>query len=228
MQFKRLNMERLTEEQYKELILKTEVIEKDQFGEKVLRYSDGSYMKIFRLKRFFSSALIYPYWRRFVRNAYGLKRKKIPTIEKIVSIVSIPHLKKTGVLYLPLVGDTLKTVLNENKLTDDLIFKFGEFVAILHHKGIYFSSLHLGNVVLTKENAFGLIDISDMRIVPFPIPLFTKKANLDYLFRCRQGMKLLSSAQREKFIAGYVKQSPKALKAVMQKDLEEKHKKLQG
>ena len=219
-------MKKMTEEQYNELVKKTEIIEIDQFGEKVLKYPDGNYMKIFRLKRFFSSALIYPYWMRFVRNTYGLKRKNIPTIEKLISIISIPHIKKTGVLYVPLRGDTLKTVVNKKNVNDKLIFEFGEFVALLHRKGIYFSSLHLGNVVLTENQEFGLIDISDMRIVPFPIPLFTKKANLDYLFRCKQGMKLFTSEQRKEFINGYINNSPKSLTKVMKHFLEQKDQKL--
>ena len=219
-------MEKLTEEQYNKLIETTEIIESDKFGAKVLKYPDGNYMKIFRLKRFFSSALIYPYWMRFVRNTYALKRNNFYTIEKIISIVSIPHIKKTGVLYIPLKGETLKTELKRKTLNNKLIFEFGEFVAQLHRKGIYFSALHLGNVVLTKNKKFGLIDISDMRIVPFPIPLFTKKTNLDYLFRCRQGMKLLTKEQRQEFINGYLNKTPKSLRKKLELFLKQQEEKL--
>jgi len=216
----------LTENEYKELLTVTETIEKDQSGEKVLKYSDGKYMKLFRRKRFFSSALIYPYWRRFVRNAHGLKRKGIPTIEKIEKIVRVPHLRKTGVLYQPLQGETLKHLILNQKAKKKLPEEFGAFVATLHRKGIYFSSLHLGNVILTDSNELGLIDISDMRIVPFPIPLFTRKTNLDYLFRCRQGMKIFDPEQRQEFIKGYLDKTPKALRKIMTQFFEQQLKKI--
>lgn len=48
----------------------------------------------------------------------------------------------------------------------------------LHRKGIYFRSLHLGNVILTPNGEFGLIDFSDMRIYPWPLPKFMRVRNI--------------------------------------------------
>ena len=210
-------MKKLSEKDYKLLLEETEIIESDKFGEKVLKYKDGHYMKLFRLKRLFSSALIYPYWKRFVHNASGLKRLGIPTVQKIDEVLRVPHAKKTAVIYQPLAGDTLKQVNARGEFNSSLIRKFGQFVAQLHHKGVYFSSLHLGNVVLTEDNEFGLIDISDMRIVYFPIPLWTRETNLDYLFRCRQGLKLLSPEERTEFIEGYLEESKPSVRPRMEK-----------
>jgi tRNA A-37 threonylcarbamoyl transferase component Bud32 len=215
----------LNESEYKELLKETETIEKDQSGEKVLKYTDGKYMKLFRRKRLFSSALIYPYWRRFVRNAHSLKKKGIPTIDKIESVVRVPHIKKTGVVYLPLKGDTLKFLIVNKNAPSNLPEQFGEFVSELHHKGIYFSSLHLGNVVMTASGEMGLIDISDMRSVPFQIPLFTRKTNLDYLFRCRQGMKLFTDSEQNEFIDAYLKNTPHAFKKQLTEFLDRQLKK---
>jgi tRNA A-37 threonylcarbamoyl transferase component Bud32 len=208
-------MKVLSKDEYQQLLKETKVIEQDKHGEKVLEYPDGRYMKLFRLKRLISSALIYPYWRRFVRNAKGLKRLEIPTVATIESVLKVPHIKKTAVIYQPLLGDTIIHLYKKNTLTNELIKQFGEFVATLHYKGVYFSSLHLGNVVLTPENKLGLIDISDMRIVRFPIPVFTREANMRYLFHCRQGLKLLSPTGVEHFIEGYLSKTKQKTKPRM-------------
>ena len=210
-------MKVLSEEAYQQLLKETKVIEQDKHGEKVLEYPDGRYMKLFRLKRLISSALIYPYWRRFVRNAKGLKRLEIPTVAKIETVLKVPHIKKTAIIYKPLHGDTIIHLYKKDQLTNELLKQFGEFVAMLHYKGVYFSSLHLGNIVLNLDNKFGLIDISDMRIVRFPIPVFTREANLRYLFHCRLGLKLLSPTGLEHFIEGYLERTKLRTKPRMTK-----------
>jgi hypothetical protein len=200
-------MKILSKHEYQQLLETTKIIEKDKHGEKVLEYPDGRYMKLFRLKRLISSALIYPYWRRFVRNAKGLKKLNIPTIDSIEEVLKVPHIKKTA-------------------MTDELIKQFGEFVANLHYKGVYFSSLHLGNVVLDPDNKLGLIDISDMRIVRFPIPVFTREANLRYLINCHQGLNLLESKGLKIFTEGYLSKTKTATRPRMENFFNEQHENL--
>jgi hypothetical protein len=69
--------------------------------------------------------------------------------------------------YHPLVGKTLREIRQEGldpDSEDRLREAFTRFVIRLHECGVYFRSLHLGNVVYTPEHRFGLIDISDARI----------------------------------------------------------------
>ena len=145
-----------------------EVLEADVFGEKVLRLKDGFILKLFRRKRRISSASLFPYARRFLVNAIKLERMGIP-VPRMVWHARIPSIERDAVLYEPLPGRTLrelsregldqqgKTVMRET-LT--------RFVIELHRRGVYFRSLHIGNVVLTPERKFGLIDFSDLRIYP--------------------------------------------------------------
>ncbi len=199
-------MRQITQTKYIDLLNKSKVIEADNFGEKVLRLPNGNYMKLFRRKRLFSSALFYPYWLRFVWHASALKRLNILTIGTVIEIVKIPHAKKTAVIYEQLPGQTIKQLLEKNSFDNNLIEKFGEFVALLHKKGIYFSSLHLGNIVLTPEEKFGLIDICDIRFVYFALPLFALKTNIRYFSFSRQGLKLLNNKNKiDIFISAYIK-----------------------
>ncbi|RLD10745.1 MAG: toluene tolerance protein [Chlamydiae bacterium] len=209
-------MRKIKENEYKELVAKSKAIEADSFGEKVLQFPNGNYMKLFRRKRLFSSALFYPYWLRFIHHISKLRRLGIPTLKSVIEVVKIPHAKKVAVIYEPLPGFTIKELLQSSSFDDKLIKKFGVFVANLHKKGVYFSSLHLGNVVLTPKGDFGLIDISDLRTFPFAIPLFALKTNMQYLFQSRQGLQLINDESKiDIFISAYVKNITERNKAEM-------------
>jgi tRNA A-37 threonylcarbamoyl transferase component Bud32 len=153
----------LSQDSYDRLIHNSIVLERDKRADKVLQLADGSFLKLFRKKSFFSSATIQPYSRRFIVNASGLQSNGIPTINP-VALFNIPPIAHTAVHYKPLPGKTLRQVANEHTFDFALAQKLGEFVATLHHKGVYFRSLHLGNIVLTPEGSMGLIDIADMSV----------------------------------------------------------------
>ncbi len=55
---------------------------------------------------------------------------------------------------------------------------FTRFVIGLHDKGIYFRSLHLGNVVCTPDGRLGLIDFSDLRIHPWSLGNYLRARNM--------------------------------------------------
>ena len=84
-----------------------EVTAADLFGDKVLHLEDGTYLKLFRIKRLFSSARLFPYWRRFASNASRLTELGVLTFT-VREIYDIPHLDRTAVHYDPLPGQTLR------------------------------------------------------------------------------------------------------------------------
>ena len=59
----------------------------------------------------------------------------------------------------------------------------GAFIAKLHDRGVYFRSLHLGNIVMTPEGTLGLIDIADMRFSRGQLTASQRKRNLRHLLR---------------------------------------------
>ena len=154
----------------------------DQHGDKVLLLADGTYLKLFRVKRLVTSARFSPYWRRFVRNARRLTERGVPTL-KVREIYDIPHLARTAVHYDPLAGMTLREI---SDLNADLVRKLGHFLTILHERGVYLRSLHLGNVVLTPEGELGLIDIADMRFRQCPLSRRLRVRNYHHLCRYDQ------------------------------------------
>lgn len=155
---------------YEALRKDAEVIEADFFGDKVLRLVDGNFMKLFRRKRLISSAAFSPYAQRFADNALELKKRGVPCPD-VLATYRVAKIARDVVHYEPLPGLTLRQLIADPARFNDplLLAQFGRFVANLHNQGIYFRSLHLGNVVMTPENELGLIDIADMRTLRRPL-----------------------------------------------------------
>lgn len=173
-------MERLGKEEYLALREGAEVLEQDYFGDKVLRLSDGTILKLFRRKRLLSSATVRPYAKRFAANVAALAKLDIP-VPRILRVMRIPSIERDAVLYEPLPGRTLRELrrsgldeVSERQLKGATV----RFIVELHDKGVYFRSLHLGNVVRMPDGRFGLIDVADLRIHPWPLGRYLRARNL--------------------------------------------------
>ncbi|AUN95692.1 BUD32 family EKC/KEOPS complex subunit [Pseudazoarcus pumilus] len=157
------------------------VVEADPWGDKVLLLPDGTYVKLFRRKRLISSAAWYPYARRFADNAAALAVRGVPC-PRVIDVLRIPAIERDAVHYHPLPGETLRALVRGGAMDDNenayLRDAFNRFVRRLHDQGIYFRSLHLGNVVMTPLGELGLIDISDIRVHRGPLSRFWRMRNL--------------------------------------------------
>ena len=159
------------------------ILEKDSYGPKVYLLTDGNILKLFRRKRFFSSALLRPYSKRFIDNAVKLQERGIPTLT-VLEYFQLDAAGMTAVLYSPLPGETLRQIANKEGF--DWEQNLDPLVALirrLHTAGIYFRSLHLGNIVVTPDNRMGIIDVADMRFLGAPLPRHLVKRNLRHFAR---------------------------------------------
>lgn len=178
------------------------ILEQDERGIKVMRLNDGQILKIFRIRNAYSLARWYSYARRFCKNAGRLHHLDVSTIH----IKQLYHLETPGVtavLYEPLQGDTLRQLLAVRSLTALEAHRLGEFFANLHQKGIHFRSLHLGNIVLSTQGEFGLIDIADMRIYPWPLWCNTRVRSFRHIQRYPSDIQALGSASWQQVLAAY-------------------------
>ena len=105
-------MRAISKSEYDELLARSEVVEQDRRGEKVIHLPDGNFMKTFWYRYRVSSRRIYPEWLRFSLHARSLKLRHIHTIT-VVECVRIPHLKRTAVIYSPLEGRSLRQIAEE-------------------------------------------------------------------------------------------------------------------
>lgn len=182
-----------------------EILASDSFGAKVLRLKDGSIIKLFRTKRIISSAFFYPYALRFVNNASRLKGMGISTVT-VIDYYKIPPIKRTAVHYMELEGDTLRNHIMHHSLDIKITQKLAAFIAMLHNEGVYFRSIHFGNILITPDNSFGLIDIADMKIKNHSLNIGKRIRNFNHLTRYEIDKNSLKQ-QKEIFIREYLKTS---------------------
>lgn len=197
--------QRLEPAAYQELLARCTVIEQDTFGEKVLRTPEGFMVKIFRRKRLLSTAMLTPYARRFVRNAGRLAARGITTVE-ICSQAYCPPLKRHVVIYRPVPGRTLRDALLAwpDKAPHHLGMA-ASFIASLHQKGVYFRSLHFGNLIVPDEgNILGLIDVADMTFRSRPLAIRLRARNFKHLMRCREDSEVVERFGCRRFIDYYL------------------------
>lgn len=192
----------LSHDQYRTLRADAQVIEADGHGEKVLRLADGTFLKLFRRKRLVSSALLYPYAKRFADNIEALKSRGIacPTV---IGVYRVAAIQRDLVHYRPLLGKTLRQF-DDPVERIALRARFGAFVAELHNKGIYFRSLHLGNVILGSDGALGLIDIADLSASGRSLSKRKRIRNFRHIFRYAADQEWLTGNGDCVFFSSYV------------------------
>jgi len=155
-----LPVQKLSLEGLEQLSREARIIEEDGLGPKVLRLTDGSFLKLFRRRRWYTSGSFNPYSERFAVNSEQLRQMGIPT-PQILNLYRLDD-GSSAVHYTPLAGHTLRQVLQSitaPAVRQALVERFGKFMAQLHEKGVYFRSLHLGNVLVLEDGEFGLIDL---------------------------------------------------------------------
>ncbi|HDY98799.1 MAG TPA: toluene tolerance protein [Pseudomonas sabulinigri] len=180
-------MQPLSRDQFDAMRLGASVLEEDGHGVKVLRLADGTFLKLFRRKSWLSKNAFFTPAERFAENAALLQQRHIPC-PQIIALYHLPDPYRSVVHYSPLAGNTLRQLLNDSSGIDsfELLMNLAAFVTSLHDKGVYFRSLHLGNIVLTPDNEFGLIDISDMRCLNRPLSKRLRARNYQHLLRYEQ------------------------------------------
>jgi len=181
-----MHAHRLCQRDLQQLTHNALVLEADSLGPKVLRLEDGQFLKIFRRKRWLTSALLRPYSRRFINNAKRLQSLGIATLNAR-TLYELPDKSISAVLYTPLPGTSLAQLAEQPDFSwVPILPELIRFVRELHRKGIYFRSLHLGNIVLTPQGSLGLIDIADMRFLGRPLPKHLIRRNLAHFNRYLQ------------------------------------------
>lgn len=198
-------MKKISYEQYIALHNGAEILASDSFGKKVLRLKDGSIIKLFRTKRMISSALFYPYALRFANNSSKLKKLGINTVT-VINAFKIPAIKRTAVHYIELEGDTLRNHIMHHSLNGNVAQKLAAFIARLHNEGVYFRSIHFGNILIISDKGFGLIDIADMKTRGQPLSLRERTRNFFHLTRYEIDKKSLQP-EKNAFIESYISKS---------------------
>jgi len=196
MQIKPLNQDELGL-----LTLDATVIEQDYHGIKVMKLADGRFLKFFRRKRLFNRELLAPAALTFARHARELRKLKIPTL-RVLSIHRLIGANYSVALYEPLSGRPLRQLLAEGAVDRDLMYRVGVFIARLHRLGVLFRSLHPGNIVIDAGRV-GLIDLLDMRLVPWSLSRWARRRNWRHFLRCPEDRPHLKAELIDELLLGY-------------------------
>ncbi|WP_022961405.1 toluene tolerance protein [Halopseudomonas pelagia] len=193
-------MNKLSREEFEARSQGAKVLEKDRYGEKVLQLRDGTFLKLFRRKSWFSKTAFYPPAKRFAANATELHRLGI-RCPVVLGLYQMSDPYRSIVHYQPLEGTTLRQLLNEQPTLEqiELFADLASFISTLHDLGVYFRSLHLGNIVRTPDGALGLIDISDMRCLGKPLSKGLRARNYQHLLRYEEDWALVHPRVRAFF-----------------------------
>lgn len=201
---------KLDKTSFDELTRGATTLEEDGLGPKVLRLQDGTFLKLFRRRHILSSETLSPYAQRFSDNAQRLASLGF-TSPKIISTHKLEDaINTSAVRYQPLPGETLRSRLTQSNEEERraLVSMFGEFLAQLHQAGIYFRSVHLGNVLCLPDGRLGLIDLADMTIGHAPLGTCKRLRNLKHMQRYAQDRQWLFETHSAALLEGYARHAP--------------------
>ncbi len=172
----------VTANEWQQWLAQGKVLEKDIRGPKVLRLDDGRILKIFRPRRKLWLARLLPQARRFARNAAELAARgfAVPQPDECLWVERARAV--CACLYPPLPGESLAQIWERSPAEfAALLPDFAAFIHQLHQRGVYFRSLHLGNVLRLPAGGFGLIDFLDTRFHRGPLGRSLVQRNLQHL-----------------------------------------------
>lgn len=159
-----------------------EIIEQDGRGPKVLRMPDARLLKIFRPRRRLWLARLQPPAQRFAQNAARLSALGISTPQVGECLWLDQRLAISACLYQPLPGQSLDRIFRQQRSEfDALLPELAAFMRKLHRLGIYFRSLHLGNILRLPDGNFGLIDFLDIQFKCGALNTWQVRRNFQHL-----------------------------------------------
>ncbi|AEF24126.1 phosphotransferase [Pseudomonas fulva] len=157
-------MRSVTAQQLESWLEGGKVLEKDGRGPKVVALTNGLFLKIFHTRRHPLLARLQPAAKRFADNANRLNLLGIAA-PKVVDLFWLERTQGlSGCLYEPLPGQSVEQIyLAAPQQAQQWLGSVAQFIRHLHRQGIYFRSLHLGNILRLPSGNYGLIDILDLQ-----------------------------------------------------------------
>ncbi len=178
-----------------------EVIGGQREEPKVLAAPDGDFIKFFRQRKLISTSRFRPQALQFVKNSIALREYgiKAPMCDRMY------RCRKLGVdviRYQGVIGEEVRDLVSAGDLS--ILDRLPAYLETLHSKGIMFRAIHLANILVTPENEFALIDISDLDIKSGPMNTWRRARNILHLLNKRDDREYFTAYGRERFVEGYL------------------------
>lgn len=189
---------------YQQLIDGSTLLREDLHGPKVYQASDGRIVKLFRVKRWLSSAMLYPYSLRFKHNALRLRRRGFTCVQ-VDEVFACLAIRRHGIVYQRLEGEPLdELLLADGALALEIYREYAAYIARLHAHKVYFRSLHPGNVLRLADGSYGLIDVGDVRFPWLPLSAARRRRNFRHLLRSEEFHAVLQRYPAADFVDAYL------------------------
>ena len=186
-------MNKITRQELDALCLNGKAIDLQGGYPCVVLHPDGTITKIWAVKkRFLSSNTLSPYSRRFVDNAAKLKNRGV-TVPEILDHAAVEHSHIKTVTYRSLPGKSIRDLLKEEPDRVN-IQSLCQYIHSLHEKGIFFRSIHLGNIIQLPGGDYGLIDFTDVTFFKHLVPLARRAANIAFPLRYSEDIQRIEEA----------------------------------
>ena len=174
----------VTAQQLESWLAGGKVLEKDGRGPKVVSLDSGLFLKIFHTRRHPLLARLQPAARRFANNARRLQQLGIAAPQVVELFWLDRNRGLSGCLYQPLPGQSVEQIfISDPQQGRQLLDSLAVFIRRLHRQGIYFRSLHLGNILQLPGGDYGLIDILDLQHKRRPLNRWQIQRNFQHLRR---------------------------------------------
>lgn len=168
---------------------------------RVLRTKDEQVIKVFRRRKILTSGLWAPPAKRFQENAARLLTLGV-CAPKVNQYLYCPQQHTHIILYPILPGQDLRALVAQRGI--EALARLPMFLSHLHHLGIYFRAIHLGNILRINEEQLGLIDLSDLAFKSRSLRIWERGRNLAHLFNNRDDEDNLQQFGVSRFMKEYV------------------------
>ena len=169
-------MENLSRHQFELLIEGATVLADSHRGPHVYLTPDNKVVKMFRQKRLLTTNRLDPYARRFERNANRLKVLGFNSVT-VEKVARCRDLNKHLVIYPLLPGQTIRELAERPDDQRNALDRLPGYLCELHHRGVYYKALHLGNVLVQTDGTFALIDIHWTKFRSRPVSVNNRLRN---------------------------------------------------
>ncbi len=196
-------MDNLSSIQFERLVEGARVLTQGRRGPCVYLTPAGKVVKLFRQKGWWSSNRLYPYARRFARNAERLRELGFTSVN-VERLAECRDLKAHLVVYPLLPGETIRELAARAEDQQRALAGLPAYLSALHHSGVYYKALHLGQVLARADGSFALIDIHSTRFFPRPLSVNDRVANLLHILDYAQDRAALTRYGLVRFFSEYL------------------------
>ncbi len=196
-------MHQLSQQQYLEWLTQFQVLVSGKRGPRLLATTDNCLIKLFPARKWWSSNRLFPYAKRFVDNAERLAILGVSSV-KVEEYGKIQGTMTYYVKYQKLPGNDIRHLLQTGTLIE-LLAQVAIFISCLHHQGIFFRGIHLGNMILQPDSKIALIDIAPMKFKSNTLAVGYRRRNLQHLLSNVEDRPWFMKFGIENFLQNYLK-----------------------